>query len=114
MCQINIFVLFSHRFWRLSIPEGETRDHPFANPFGPNSPSLEKVALDPILAIVGGKELLKDRVQNYAKRLKELGKKIDYVEFEGQEHGFFTNYPFSEISHQVLQVIRDFMTENSK
>ena len=95
------------------MPEGETRDHPLANPFGPNSPSLEIVALDPILVIVGGNELLRDRVENYAKRLKEMGKKVEYVEFEGQQHGFFTNDPYSEISYQVVQVIKRFMLDNS-
>lgn len=95
------------------MPDGETRDHPLVNPFGPNSPNLEKVAFDPILVIVGSNEMLKDRAENYAKRLKEMGKKIDYVEFEGKEHGFFTNDPYSEISFQVLQVIKWFMLENS-
>ena len=93
--------------------KGETRDHPFANPFGPNSPNLEKVALDPILVIVGGCELLKDRVENYAKRLEEMGKKVDYVEFEGKEHGFFTNDPYSKNSYEVVQVIKQFMLQNS-
>ncbi|PON44932.1 Alpha/beta hydrolase fold [Parasponia andersonii] len=101
------------RFWRLSMPEGETRDHPLANPFGPNSPSLEKVALDPILVIVGGNELLRDRAEDYAMRLKEMGKKVEYVDFDGQQHGFFTNDPYSKISHQVLQVIKRFMIQNS-
>ncbi|XP_021776023.1 probable carboxylesterase 15 [Chenopodium quinoa] len=72
------------RFWRLSLPKGEDRDHPIANPFGPSSPNLELVSLDPMLIIVGGKEIMKDRVEDYAKRLKELGKDITYVEFEGQ------------------------------
>ncbi|CAL5432477.1 unnamed protein product [Camellia sinensis] len=39
------------RFWRLSIPIGETMDHPLVNPFGPVSPNLED--LDPILVLVG-------------------------------------------------------------
>ncbi|KAL5545643.1 hypothetical protein UlMin_005330 [Ulmus minor] len=108
---LNLEIL--DRFWRLSMAKGETRDHPFANPFGPNSPNLEKVALDPILVIVGGCELLKDRVENYAKRLEEMGKKVDYVEFEGKEHGFFTNDPYSKNSFEVVQVIKQFMLQNS-
>ncbi|XP_057741482.1 probable carboxylesterase 15 [Arachis stenosperma] len=103
------------RFWRLSIPVGETRDHPLANPFGPRSPNLEDVELDPILVIVGGNELLKDRAQDYATRLKELGKNIEYIEFEGKEHGFFThnNDPHSEVEEEVMQLIRQFMLQNS-
>uniref|UniRef100_A0A5B6ZQX4 Putative carboxylesterase 15 n=1 Tax=Davidia involucrata TaxID=16924 RepID=A0A5B6ZQX4_DAVIN len=101
------------RFWRLSIPVGGTADHPLANPFGPASPSLEPVTLDPILVVAGGSELLKDRVEDYARRLKELGKKVDYVEFEGKQHGFFTNEPYSEVANGVLKIIQKFISENS-
>ncbi|WOG94588.1 hypothetical protein DCAR_0313884 [Daucus carota subsp. sativus] len=101
------------RFWRLSIPVGETRDHPLVNPFGPVSPSLEDMALDPILVVVGGSDLLKDRAEDYAKKLKEWGKKIEYVEFEGQQHGFFTINPDSPASKELMLVIKKFITENS-
>ncbi|TQE10853.1 hypothetical protein C1H46_003553 [Malus baccata] len=95
------------------MPVGETRGHPMVNPFGPNSPNLEKVALDSILVILGGNELLKDRVESYWRKLKDLGKKIECVEFEGEQHGFLTNDPYSEVSDVALQVIKRFMTEKS-
>ncbi|KAF4369053.1 hypothetical protein CsatB_019494 [Cannabis sativa] len=101
------------RFWRLSMGEGETRDHPLANPLGPKSPRLEEVGLEPMLVIVGGNELLRDRVEEYAMRLKDMGKNVEYVEFEGQQHGFFTNDPYSHISNHVLQLIKRFILQNS-
>lgn len=95
------------------MPVGESRDHPLANPFGPGSPNLEQVKLDPILVIVGGNELLKDRAKNYATRLKELDKDIKYVEFEGCEHGFFTHDSFSsEVTEEVIQILKGFMLAN--
>ncbi|PQM36277.1 putative carboxylesterase 15 [Prunus yedoensis var. nudiflora] len=112
-CEALLSLDILDRFWRLSMPAGETRDHPLVNPFGPNSPNLEKVALDPILVIVGGDEILKDRVESYWRKLKELGKKIEYVEFEGQQHGFLTADPYSEVSNEALQFIKRFMIENS-
>ncbi|KAK6232370.1 hypothetical protein QUC31_010401 [Theobroma cacao] len=108
---LNLEIL--DRFWRLSMPIGETRDHPLANPFGPWSPRLETVTLDPILVIVGGNELLKDRAEDYARRLKDMGKKIEYVEFEGKEHGYFNCDPHSDATNQTLQVISRFMSDNS-
>lgn len=69
--------------------------------------------LDPILAIVGGSEVLKDRVEDYARRLKEMGKKIEYVEFEGHHHGFFINEPYSDAANRVLQLLKNFMDMNS-
>ncbi|KAL9428274.1 hypothetical protein AB3S75_030292 [Citrus x aurantiifolia] len=108
---LNLELLDS--FWRLSLPIGETRDHPYANPFGPESPSLEVVSLDPMLVVASEIELLKDRAKDYAKRLKAMGKTIDFVEFKGQQHGFFTNEPFSEASNEFLKVVEKFMSENS-
>ncbi|XP_027353328.1 probable carboxylesterase 15 [Abrus precatorius] len=101
------------RFWRLSMPIGESRDHPLANPFGAGSPNFEQLKLDPILVIVGGNELLKDRAAHYATRLKELSKDIKYVEFEGNEHGFFTHDSHSEIAEDVIQILKRFMFETS-
>jgi acetyl esterase/lipase len=75
--------------------------------------NIELVALDPILVIVGSCELLRDRSEDYARRLKEMGKKIEYVEFEGKQHGFFTNDPYSEASEEVIQGMKRFMIENS-
>lgn len=97
------------RFWRLSLPIEEGRDHPIANPFGPYSPDLEKVSLDPMLVIVGGKEIMRDRVKDYARRLKKLGKDVTYAEFEGQHHGFFTHNPCSLVSNQLSQLIKRFI-----
>ncbi|KAG9152153.1 hypothetical protein Leryth_019729 [Lithospermum erythrorhizon] len=37
------------RYWRLSLPLAETTDHPLVNPFGPNSPDMQEMDLDPIL-----------------------------------------------------------------
>ncbi|GKA66127.1 probable carboxylesterase 15 [Tanacetum coccineum] len=99
--------------WRMSLPVGSTPDHPFANPFGPKSASLEQIKLDPILLMVGGDEIMKDRVKLYAKRLKELGKIARCFEFKGKQHGFYTNEPHSDASDSVLNLIKDFMFKHS-
>ncbi|PIA54192.1 hypothetical protein AQUCO_00900621v1 [Aquilegia coerulea] len=101
------------RFWRLSIPIGETTDHPLVNPFGPVSPSLESKSFDPMLVVCGGSDLLKDRAKDYAMKLKAWGNKIEYAEFEGMQHGFFTIDPNSEDSNKLMQIIKQFITENS-
>ncbi|CAH2056745.1 unnamed protein product [Thlaspi arvense] len=66
----STFFLMVKGFWRLSIPLGESRDHPAVNPFGPASPPLETAELDPILVVVGGSDLLKDRAEEYAEKLR--------------------------------------------
>ncbi|KAL1196920.1 Carboxylesterase 15 [Cardamine amara subsp. amara] len=98
------------KFWRLSLPKGATRDHPMANPFGPTSPSLKSISIEPMLVIVGGSELLRDRTKEYAYKLKNMGgKKVDYIEFENEEHGFFAHNPSSEAAKQLLPIIGEFM-----
>ncbi|KAI5667107.1 hypothetical protein M9H77_16960 [Catharanthus roseus] len=102
------------RFWRLSIADGNTKDDPLINPFGPLSPNMESMDIDPILVVVGGSDLLRDRVQDYAKRLKNWGKKVKYVEFEGQQHCFFTLInPNSLHSMELMKLIKTFIAENS-
>ncbi|XP_052185660.1 probable carboxylesterase 15 [Diospyros lotus] len=97
------------RFWRLSIPVGETTDHPLVNPFGPNSPDLGPLDLDPILVVVGGADLLKGRAEDYARRLQGWGKKVEYVEFEGEQHGFFTIDPNSQAANDLMLIIKSFI-----
>ncbi|KAI3419047.1 Abhydrolase_3 domain-containing protein [Psidium guajava] len=101
------------RFWRLSIPTGETTDHPLVNPFGLSSLDLEPLDLDPILVVVGGADLLKDRAEEYATKLKAWGKKVEYVEFQGQQHGFFTVDPNSRDSKRLMLIIKRFIADNS-
>ncbi|XP_030521274.2 probable carboxylesterase 15 [Rhodamnia argentea] len=101
------------RFWRLSIPTGDTTDHPLVNPFGPSSLDLEPLDLDPILVVVGGADLLKDRAEEYATKLKAWGKKVEYVEFQGLQHGFFTIDPNSGDSKRLMLIIKRFIADNS-
>lgn len=74
---------------------------------------LEGVDLGPIMVMVGGNEMLKDRVQNYAKTLAQLGNKIQYVEFEGKQHGFFTNCQDSQFGDEIVAIIKHFIIQNS-
>lgn len=103
------------RYWRLSLPEREGlgRDHPVANPFGPRSAGLEAVGLAPMLVVVGGRDLLRDRAAEYAARLKGWGKPVEVKEFEGMQHGFFTINSWGAEAGELMGVIRRFMADNS-
>lgn len=101
------------RFWRLSIPIGADRDHPLVNPFGPSSKSLEGMDLDPMLVVVGGSDLLRDRCKDYADRLKNQGRDIEYAEFEEKQHGFFTVDPGSEAANKLMIIIKQFIEKHS-
>lgn len=100
------------RFWRLSLPDGGNTDHPLSNPLGPGSPNLELVPLNPILVVVGSCDLLRDRAEEYARKLKEWGKRVEFAEFPGQQHGFFTIDPWSDASNELMSLIKRFVAEN--
>ncbi|KAG9131548.1 hypothetical protein Leryth_024099 [Lithospermum erythrorhizon] len=60
--------------------------------------------------MVGGNEVMKDRIHQFAAKLKLLGKSIRYVEYEGKHHGFFTDDAFSEFADDVLREIQKFIS----
>eukprot|EP01018_Ginkgo_biloba_P014032 Gb_12884 [translate_table: standard] len=74
-------------FWRLSLPTGANRNHPFSNPFCPESRSLPDAVLPPVLVFVGGKDCLRDRGLEYCQVLRRCGKDVELIEFEEEEHG---------------------------
>ncbi|RCV40532.1 hypothetical protein SETIT_9G062000v2 [Setaria italica] len=100
----------SDQFLRLSLPsEGDTRDHPAVNPFGPDSPPLGGVALPPTLVVAAGRDLLRDRVAGYAARLRAMGKPVELVEFQGEHHGFFIVEPWGDAGDELIRVVRRFV-----
>ena len=103
--------------WRLALPPGATRDHPFANPFGPESPALGLglggVALPPTLVVAAERDLLRDRQAHYVARLKAMGQPVEHVEFEGQHHGFFAVEPAGDAGSEVVRLVKRFVYGNS-
>ena len=97
------------RFWRLSLPAGATRDHPAANPFGPDSPGLEPVAFPPVLVVSAGRDILHERALRYAARLKGMGKPVELAVLEGQEHAFFSRQPWGEAASELIRVVKSFV-----
>ncbi|CAL4936373.1 unnamed protein product [Urochloa decumbens] len=99
----------SDQFLRLALPEGATRDHPAVNPFGPDSAALDAVAFPPTLVVGGELNLLRDRIADYAARLKAMGKPVELVEFPGQHHGFFIVELWGDAADELVRVVRRFV-----
>ncbi|TVU01458.1 hypothetical protein EJB05_53085, partial [Eragrostis curvula] len=98
------------QMWRLALPAGATRDHPAANPFGPEStPLAEAVAFPPALVVDPDQDVLHDRILDYVARLKAAGKTVEVVAFPGQGHAFFVFRPWGEASDELVRVIRRFV-----
>ncbi|KAL6880184.1 hypothetical protein ACP4OV_011749 [Aristida adscensionis] len=100
------------RFWRLSLPAGATRDHPAANPFGPESPALDAVDLPPVLVVAGGLDMMRDRAADYAGRLAVMGKPVELAEFAGEPHGFYTLDPGSAATGELIRLVGRFVVDS--
>ncbi|VAH74214.1 probable carboxylesterase 15 [Triticum dicoccoides] len=99
---VSLTVEGSDMFWRMSLPVGTNRDHPVANPFGPESPSLASV-------VAPESDVLRDRVMGYAARLREMGKAVEVAEFAGEQHGFSVLRPFGEAANELMRVLKRFV-----
>lgn len=106
----SLTVQMADQLWHMSLPVGASRDHPVANPFGPDSPSLAAVDLPPALVVTPGNDVLRDHQHGYAARLKEMGKAVELVGFEGEQHGF---RPFGEAADELMPVLRRFVYAHS-
>jgi acetyl esterase/lipase len=101
------------KYCRLALPGGATRDHPAISPAGPLAPGLEAVEMAPVLVVAGGRDVLRDRNAEYARRMaEEWGKDVEYVEVAGVEHGFFQSDPWSEGADEVVRLVRRFVVEH--
>ncbi|CAM0948874.1 unnamed protein product [Alopecurus aequalis] len=106
---VSLTVPVADQLWRMALPVGASRDHPLANPFGPDSPCLAAVDLPPALVVAPGSDVLRDHVRGYAARLEEMGKAVEVAEFEGEQHGFSVLRPFGEAADELMRVIRRFV-----
>ncbi|CAN6213176.1 unnamed protein product [Urochloa humidicola] len=99
------------QMWRLALPVGATKDHPFANPFAPGGVAFGELGEDfpPVLVVDPDQDVLHDRIEEYVERLRAAGKAAELVVFEGQGHAFFVVEPCGEASDELIRDIRRFV-----
>ncbi|KAK3122410.1 hypothetical protein QOZ80_8BG0669210 [Eleusine coracana subsp. coracana] len=87
-------------YWREFLPEGTTRDHEAARVHGDNVDM--DASFPPMMVVVGGFDLLKDRHVRYVEELRQRKKNpVRMVEYPNAIHGF---YIFPEIDDSIWQV----------
>uniref|UniRef100_A0A0C9QQ70 TSA: Wollemia nobilis Ref_Wollemi_Transcript_14071_1299 transcribed RNA sequence n=1 Tax=Wollemia nobilis TaxID=56998 RepID=A0A0C9QQ70_9CONI len=78
-------------FWKLALPAEADRNHPFCNPLGEGGVrALNSANLPKVMVVIGGRDLLRDKELEYCKAMKSCGNQIEVVEFEEEEHAFYT------------------------
>jgi gibberellin receptor GID1 len=95
-------------YWRAYLPEGEDRDHPACNVFGPRSRSLERLNFPKSLVVVAGLDLLQDWQLGYVEGLVKSGQEVKLLYLEKATIGFYF-LPNNEHFHSLMEEIKSFI-----
>lgn len=100
----------SDTYWRLALPLGATRDHPYCNPLG----KLRDLRLPSIMVCVSEMDILKDRNLEFSNTLEKAGKRVETFVYKGVGHAFqvLHNYQLSHSrTQEMISHIRNFLNQ---
>lgn len=95
-------------YWRAYLPEGEDRDHPACNVFGPRSRSLERLNFPKSLVVVAGLDLLQDWQLGYVEGLEKSGQEVKLLYLDKATIGFYF-LPNNEHFHSLMEEMKSFI-----
>ncbi|KAG8389408.1 hypothetical protein BUALT_Bualt02G0226100 [Buddleja alternifolia] len=95
-------------YWRAYLPEGEDRDHPACNVFGPRSNTLEGLNFPKSLVVVAGLDLLQDWQLGYFEGLKKYGQEVKLLYLEKATIGFYF-LPNNDHFHSLMDEMKSFI-----
>ncbi|PON72934.1 Arylacetamide deacetylase [Parasponia andersonii] len=98
-------------YWRAFLPEGEDRDHPACNPFGPRGKSLEGLKFPKSLVVVAGLDLIQDWQLAYAKGLEKANQVVKLLFLEKATVGFYL-LPNNDHFYTVMDEISNFVSSD--
>lgn len=108
------FVTIQNRdwYWRAYLPEGEDRDHPACNPFGPRGRPIDDLINFPeSLVVVAGLDLLQDWQLGYVEELKKSGQKVKPLYLKQATIGFYF-FPNNDHYYCLMDEINSFVNSN--
>ncbi|XP_008775049.2 probable carboxylesterase 17 [Phoenix dactylifera] len=100
-------------YWRLALPFGCNRDHPWCNPLAKGAPRLEDLKLPPLLVCVSEMDILRDRNLEFCKALRRAGKSVEQAMYAGVGHAFqvLHNHHMSQArTHEMLAHMKAFIS----
>lgn len=78
----------SDTYWRLSLPTGANRDHPWCNPIAKGAPNLSNFRFMQVMVCVSEKDILKDRDFEFCDAMARSGVRVEKVVSRGVGHAF--------------------------
>ncbi|KAK4430189.1 putative carboxylesterase 6 [Sesamum alatum] len=103
----------SDTYWRLALPAGANRDHPWCNPAVGKGKRAVGVAT---MVCVAEMDILKDRNMEFCGVLGREGAKVEQVVCKGVGHAFqiLNKSPLSQTRlHELISHINNFLTRNN-
>ncbi|RRT63720.1 hypothetical protein B296_00011636 [Ensete ventricosum] len=84
-------------YWRMALPPGADRDHPWCNPLTKAALELEDLRLPPLLVCISEQDILKDRNREFCKAMRRGGNSVEEATYAGVGHAFqvLHNYPMA-------------------
>lgn len=92
-------------YWRMSLPMGSSRDHPWCNPLANGATAnLESVQLPAMMVCVSDMDILMDRNKEFCSAMVNAGKTVKMMVYKGVGHAFqiFHNSPLSNARTQEM------------
>lgn len=78
----------SDTYWRLSLPSGSSRDHPWCNPLAGGGARLRDLRVPATMVCVAEMDILRDRNLEFCNALVGAGKKVEKTMYRGVGHAF--------------------------
>ncbi|KAJ1297881.1 hypothetical protein BS78_01G411900 [Paspalum vaginatum] len=75
-------------YWRLALPGGASRDHPWCNPLSRAAPRVETLPLPPLLVCISETDVLRDRNLELCRAMRRAGKSVEQAMYGGVGHAF--------------------------
>ncbi|XP_061359460.1 probable carboxylesterase 17 [Gastrolobium bilobum] len=104
----------SDTYWRLALPLGATRDHPYCNPLAHGTAKLRDLWLPSLMVCVSEMDILRDRNLELSNTLAKAGKRVQTVIYKGVGHAFqvLHNYQLSHSrTQEMISNIRNFLNQ---
>ncbi|KAK4357320.1 hypothetical protein RND71_022930 [Anisodus tanguticus] len=98
-------------YWRAYLPEGEDRDHPACNIFGPRARTLEGLNFPKSLVVVAGLDLVQDWQLTYVQGLQKSGHEVNLLYLKEATIGFYF-LPNNDHFRCLMEEITSFIHPN--
>ena len=95
-------------YWRAYLPEGEDRDHPACNIFGPRGKNLKGLSFPRSLVVVAGLDLVQDWQLAYVEGLRNAGHEVELLYLKEATIGFYL-LPNNDNFYTLMAEIKNFV-----